>query len=66
MSKSYSYDPNWIALRVSYGFNGVVVQAADTPSLRDHLVAGVTRRPPDHLLFECGIPSLIPVSDPHP
>ena len=25
MSRAYRYDPDWIALRVSYGFNGIVV-----------------------------------------
>ena len=46
------WDPDWIALRVSYGFNGVVVRHADLPSLGAHLVSGYARRPPDHLLYE--------------
>lgn len=45
-------DPNWIALRCSYGFNGIVLRAADLPSLRGHLAAHYARRPPDHLVFE--------------
>ena len=52
MDKSYMYDPHWIALRVSYGFNGVVVKGGDLPSLTEHLAAHFSRRPPDHLLFE--------------
>ena len=46
------YDPDWIALRVSYGFNGVIVRHADLPSIGEHLASGYERRPPDHLLYE--------------
>ena len=28
LAKAYRYDPAWLALRVSYGFNGVVVHQA--------------------------------------
>ena len=52
MDKAYAYDKAWLALRVSYGFNGVIVPTADLPSLTDHLAAHFARRPPDHLLFE--------------
>lgn len=45
-------DPNWIALRCSYGFNGIVMRSADLPSLREHLAANAARRPPDHLVYE--------------
>lgn len=47
-----SYDPKWIALRVSYGFNGIVVRGDDLSNLRDHIRRGYSRRPPDHLVFE--------------
>ena len=52
LSKAYRYDPAWLALRVSYGFNGVVVHQADLPALQRHLLTHFARRPPDHLLFE--------------
>ena len=35
IDKAYRYDPRWLALRVSYGFNGIVVPTADVPNLRD-------------------------------
>ena len=52
MEKASRYDANWMALRVSYGFNGVVVRGADLNGLAKHISAGANRRPPDHLLFE--------------
>ena len=52
MDKASSYDPNWIALRVSYGFNGIVLRTSDLISLQTHLAQSYTRRPPDHLVFE--------------
>jgi len=52
IDKAYAYDDRWIALRVSYGFNGFVIRDSDLPSLITHLAAHPSRRPPDHLLFE--------------
>ena len=52
VDKAYAKDPRRIALRVSYGFNGVVVKQGDLDSLAHHLAAHYSRRPPDHLLFE--------------
>ena len=34
LKQATRYDPRWLALRVSYGFNGVVVRQADVPSLQ--------------------------------
>ena len=44
--------PTWIALRISYGFNGVVMPARDALALAAYLETHATRRPPDHLLVE--------------
>jgi len=52
IDKAYAYDERWLALRVSYGFNGVVIREPELPSLVRHLAAHPSRRPPDHLLFE--------------
>ena len=46
IEKASRYDPHWLALRVSYGFNGVLVRQADVPSLAAHLRAHYARRSP--------------------
>ena len=52
LQRAYAYDPKWLALRVSYGFNGILLRTPDLPSLSAHLANHHDRRPPDHLLFE--------------
>ncbi|KFM29335.1 Alpha-1,3-mannosyl-glycoprotein 4-beta-N-acetylglucosaminyltransferase C [Auxenochlorella protothecoides] len=42
----------WVALRVSYGMNGVLMHNADIPDLVDYLWRHVTRKPPDLLWAE--------------
>ncbi|KAL6771926.1 hypothetical protein ACKKBG_A28325 [Auxenochlorella protothecoides x Auxenochlorella symbiontica] len=42
----------WVALRVSYGMNGVLMHNADIPDLMDYLWRHVTRKPPDLLWAE--------------
>ena len=41
----------WAALRVSYGFNGVVVQARDLRSIAEFLQVHAQQKPPDHLFY---------------
>jgi len=50
--KAYSYAPDWLALRTSVGFNGVLVKGKDAPSLAGYIEAHKQRRPPDHLFSE--------------
>lgn len=50
--KAYSYAPDWLALRASVGFNGIVMRAADAKPLSDFLRLRLGRRPPDHLFSE--------------
>jgi len=42
---------SWAALRVSYGFNGVVVQYRDLSSIADYLLQHASQKPPDHLFY---------------
>ena len=41
--------PAWLALRISYGMNGVVIRNADMGSLLRYLRAGHAEKPPDIL-----------------
>ncbi len=44
--------PDWLALRVSYGMNGIVMRTADVPTLAGYLRRHVARLPPDLLWRE--------------
>jgi hypothetical protein len=51
-AKAYLRAPEWLALRVSYGMNGILMRAADVAPLTAYLRAHVARLPPDLLWRE--------------
>jgi len=50
--KANAYSPNWLALRVSYGMNGIVMKSEDALLFADYLWQNVARLPPDLLYGE--------------
>eukprot|EP00474_Spongospora_subterranea_P011424 CRZ11882.1 hypothetical protein [Spongospora subterranea] len=52
LKKAYRFFPNWIALAMSTGMNGIILKKQDMIPFAKYLVDHQTRRPPDHLIIE--------------
>jgi len=48
LRKATATAAEWLALRVSYGLNGVIVKGADAAALAAHIEKEARRLPPDH------------------
>ena len=55
LNKASLRAPDWLALRFSYGMNGIVLRSSDLPSLAAYLRKHLTRLPPDLLWREWAI-----------
>jgi len=52
IDKANGYEPNWLALRVSYGMNGIIIKSTDALDFANYLWQHLARVPPDLLYRE--------------
>jgi len=52
LQRASHYHRDWLAIRASFGMNGIFLRDGDVPVFSRYLDANQARRPPDHLITE--------------
>jgi len=52
IGKAYRVHGNWLAIRTSYGLNGIILRDDDLDEMKEYYLSRYEARPPDHLMSE--------------
>jgi hypothetical protein len=52
LQKATKWNSNWISLRMSYGFNGILMKKSDIVLFKSFLESNLKSKPVDHLFYD--------------